>query len=271
MDLGVDVEPDRPWKMDFLNPADMDSDGVVNSIDNCPITFNPSQADADQDKTGDACDCAPSSGSFSRTAVDITSFTSPVPFTPVEQASDWQLYSGAYLQYSRDGLRRAAHTVFAGITDASATVTLSLRGQGDDGLKEPATGIAMAGVILRTGQLSPGKGQGYYCGVDIKNNRLAIGETAGSELLQGILHLHTDPSNSNDPPGRRISKAVQLNMAYIIKFQVVGTSLVCLLVMPDQITQVETTLKDSSLASGGMALFTVGASAQFSKVKMCTP
>lgn len=271
-----DAGPDFQSTPDLADPdinktVDKDGDGVANSSDNCPGTYNPSQTDADQDKKGDACDCAPTNGSFARTSVDISSFTSPVPFIPVDQATDWQLMSGVYVQHSKDGVRRAAHSVFTGLTDAFATVKLRLRGQGVDGLTVPAKDVSMAGVILRTGKLAPGNGDGYYCGVDMRNGRLVIGETAGSELKQGLLKLHTDPANASDPPGQKISKAVQLNQPYIIKFQVEGTSLVCTLVLPDQITSVETALKDSSLTSGGMALFTIGASAQFDSVKICTP
>lgn len=35
---------------------DTDGDGVADSSDNCPTTYNPGQADADSDGTGDACD-----------------------------------------------------------------------------------------------------------------------------------------------------------------------------------------------------------------------
>jgi hypothetical protein len=35
---------------------DIDEDGVVNSDDNCPDTYNPDQADVDSDGAGDACD-----------------------------------------------------------------------------------------------------------------------------------------------------------------------------------------------------------------------
>jgi hypothetical protein len=35
--------------------ADSDNDGVVDSLDNCPLTPNPNQADADANNLGDAC------------------------------------------------------------------------------------------------------------------------------------------------------------------------------------------------------------------------
>jgi|GEM_PF-2873011 len=35
---------------------DQDQDGVLNEVDNCPVTANPSQADGDGDGMGDACD-----------------------------------------------------------------------------------------------------------------------------------------------------------------------------------------------------------------------
>ena len=36
--------------------SDLDDDGVLDELDNCPTTPNPAQADADGDKVGDACD-----------------------------------------------------------------------------------------------------------------------------------------------------------------------------------------------------------------------
>ena len=39
--------------------ADSDDDGVENSDDNCPYTYNPDQLDADGDNVGDSCDNCP--------------------------------------------------------------------------------------------------------------------------------------------------------------------------------------------------------------------
>ena len=39
-----------------LSPSDSDGDGRLNAADNCPTSFNPGQADDDEDGVGDACD-----------------------------------------------------------------------------------------------------------------------------------------------------------------------------------------------------------------------
>jgi hypothetical protein len=39
--------------------SDSDDDGIANSLDNCPVTANPSQVDTDGDGVGDACDPTP--------------------------------------------------------------------------------------------------------------------------------------------------------------------------------------------------------------------
>ncbi|MFZ9888839.1 MAG: alpha-amylase family glycosyl hydrolase, partial [Myxococcota bacterium] len=49
-------------------PGDADGDGVEEFVDNCAGIYNPSQADADQDGFGDACDACPLSAPS--TAVD---------------------------------------------------------------------------------------------------------------------------------------------------------------------------------------------------------
>ncbi len=44
------------WKPVTATKADRDGDGVADSVDNCPSVANPSQANADGDAQGDACD-----------------------------------------------------------------------------------------------------------------------------------------------------------------------------------------------------------------------
>jgi hypothetical protein len=44
---------------EMLSSEDNDGDGVPNTADNCPCTFNPDQMDMDGDDVGDACDNCP--------------------------------------------------------------------------------------------------------------------------------------------------------------------------------------------------------------------
>jgi|GEM_PF-1903189 len=57
-DDGVpDLDDDYPF--DDTRSADADSDGIDDSVDNCPVVANAGQADGDSDGVGDACDnCA---------------------------------------------------------------------------------------------------------------------------------------------------------------------------------------------------------------------
>ncbi|MFH0875880.1 MAG: thrombospondin type 3 repeat-containing protein [archaeon] len=65
-------------------PIDTDEDGVPDSTDNCPSAINPSQADADNDGLGDACDtpvAGPSTfadiGSNGQTCIDVEGSAKP--------------------------------------------------------------------------------------------------------------------------------------------------------------------------------------------------
>lgn len=40
----------------FVSPGDMDQDGILDDVDNCPDVWNPTQIDTDGDGVGDACD-----------------------------------------------------------------------------------------------------------------------------------------------------------------------------------------------------------------------
>ncbi|MFH1466274.1 MAG: MopE-related protein [Pseudomonadota bacterium] len=61
-DAEVVIDSDDSDEAEFSFPItgagmyDADGDGIADSVDNCPTTANPDQADTDADGTGDACD-----------------------------------------------------------------------------------------------------------------------------------------------------------------------------------------------------------------------
>jgi hypothetical protein len=57
--LFAGVDPTDPTVANTDNDVDTDGDSVVDAIDNCPTTPNPTQADADGDGRGDVCDNCP--------------------------------------------------------------------------------------------------------------------------------------------------------------------------------------------------------------------
>ena len=50
------IDPEGAITFDVILNGDDDNDGVRNEDDNCPTTFNPDQADSDNDGVGDACE-----------------------------------------------------------------------------------------------------------------------------------------------------------------------------------------------------------------------
>ncbi len=74
-------------------PPDADGDGVPDAQDNCPTTFNPTQADADSDGVGDHCDNCPVHSNPTQQDSDGDGFgdecdNCPNIFNPTQQNND---------------------------------------------------------------------------------------------------------------------------------------------------------------------------------------
>ncbi len=72
------VDPDSDWTRAAWtsygtaawSPDDADDDGISNSVDNCPTSYNPQQRDADTDGVGDVCDTTPGCGGCGEAACE---------------------------------------------------------------------------------------------------------------------------------------------------------------------------------------------------------
>ncbi|MCJ7572189.1 MAG: thrombospondin type 3 repeat-containing protein, partial [Candidatus Thermoplasmatota archaeon] len=64
---------------DGTDGTDTDGDGILDSVDNCPSVYNPTQQDTDNDGIGDACDSANTDGTD---GISNENGTSPDTKTP---------------------------------------------------------------------------------------------------------------------------------------------------------------------------------------------
>ena len=134
----------------------------------------------------------------------------------------------------------------------------------------PETPKALVCVLLRARRLggaSPGAGAGYYCGVDRRGARLLLARTTGSDIGDGTMHLFADPFAT---PGKILSTGVRLDQPYTVTLRVKGSALSCEVVLPNT-SRVELTATDTNIARGGIGLYSVGAKAQFERLKACGP
>jgi hypothetical protein len=78
---------------DLDSGADSDSDGVLNGVDNCALSYNPGQTDADIDGVGDACDTHDSDADVFSDAVEVYLGTDPSDNCPDVVGTDdaWPL------------------------------------------------------------------------------------------------------------------------------------------------------------------------------------
>ncbi len=68
--------------------VDTDGDGVFDDYDNCPMVANPTQANADFDREGDACDASTNSMDTDRDGVPDVGDNCPMAANPTQQDTD---------------------------------------------------------------------------------------------------------------------------------------------------------------------------------------
>lgn len=76
-------------------PADADSDGVLDDVDNCPYVSNPYQHDMDMDGAGDLCDNCPTIANVDQADSDNNGIGDACESVPT-QALSWGLIKATY-------------------------------------------------------------------------------------------------------------------------------------------------------------------------------
>jgi subtilisin-like proprotein convertase family protein/putative hemolysin len=79
----------QSWSLELCGQAepDGDGDGVGDTVDNCPLDYNPSQTDTDSDGSGDACDDDDDNDGFDD-ALEVYTGTDPLDGCPDGPADD---------------------------------------------------------------------------------------------------------------------------------------------------------------------------------------
>jgi parallel beta-helix repeat protein len=148
--------------------ADSDGDGIPDILDNCPYTYNPSQADSEGSQTlfSDNFDDGNADG--------WTAYS-----------GSWSVVSAKYRQSSTTsglGSRTAAGPV---LSDLVLRATVTVRNNSGD-----------AGLIVRGSAFGSGLNQlkGYYCAIDPDGDRVVIGrmDNGWTELVGTAMTVGTN-------------------------------------------------------------------------------
>lgn len=135
---------DDGWVVDndmrLLVPGrDLDGDEIPNSTDNCLAVYNPTQADADSDERGDACDCNSSNSAVSALPLKILGF-----FLPSEGSLSWDSdadHSGSSTEYDVLSGALTELPVGGGASERCVVAGSSITFTNDSQDPEPGTGF----------------------------------------------------------------------------------------------------------------------------------
>jgi uncharacterized repeat protein (TIGR03803 family) len=163
-----------------LGDPDADADGVPDSVDNCPFSYNPDQADADADGVGDACDPTPT-GPLTPT---ITFGTAP---TPTYLGGNFTV-SATTTNTDSSGLSYSAVSGPCALVDASVG-TFSATRAGT--CRVEASGAATANFVAASAQQD-----------------VTIAKAAATITLSNLIQAYTgsplSPTATTTPPGLTI-------------------------------------------------------------------
>jgi hypothetical protein len=178
-------------------------------------------------------------------------------FTAVLTGTSWQVGTSGYRQNSTDDLHDT-WVAASGGDQVSIQAQVTLTAQGQARFNQPGGNFASAaGVIVRASSLSTTSVTGYFCGVDLRGQRLLLGRMNMAGTYSSGRGVFTVLGSQNMTLG--------LNTPYPVRAEARGSTITC----TSDATQVSAT--DNSIASGSVGLFTIGARARFTAADYCVP
>ena len=197
--LNHDTTPWPDQKVTIDAPSlDTDSDGVPDSLDNCPTKANPNQADLDADGQGDACDP-------DRDGDGVPNSIDPFPDAkdtvhyyklPGNNLADF-VYGGVWSagsagSYCNPGTQKLGHWARLGSTLQPQTDYLvQTRLTGNNWIT--SGGWPAAGLAFRFSSYTPVNF--YSCDLDLLNRRLVLGGyTSGAWTTYKVTSNNTVPA-----------------------------------------------------------------------------
>ena len=176
-------------------------------------------------------------------------------FAAVLTSTSWQFSAAGYAQTITDDL----HTSWiagSGGDQVSIQAVVTPIAQGRPLFSNPNGNFAsLAGVMVRASSLSATSETGYFCGVDLRGQRLLLGRMAGAY----------SPSHGTFTILDEQAMTVNVNTGYLLKAQAQGGAISC----TSELIQVNAT--DPTIATGSVGFYTLGARARFNDAMYCLP
>jgi len=239
-DAQQDAQDDAPPQQDAQQDAQDDA---------------PPQQDAQQDVQDDA---PPQQDAQEDAAVGcvLDPLTSDAGhFTAVLTSGAWQFGGTGYSQTVSDDLHDTWVSGAGGDHVSIQVVTVPTQ-QGRPQFNSPPGNFASAvGVIVRASGLTTTSATGYFCGVDLRGQRLLLGRMSGAYSV----------GNGSFTILGQSAMTVTLNTAYTVRAEAQGSAITCAS-GSQTINSV-----DASITTGSVGLFTIGARARFTDAYYCLP
>ena len=243
---------------------DTDHDGVPDTTDNCPGVSNADQADADGDKIGDACDCAPNDAQLAAyklvsddLAADHGSFAVPSPYP----SGDWSYASGSYDQ-----------TRLATTSPTPSDVTLATVG---GPLEDVYVEVKGSSTAIAASQPVELREMSILTGASVQGGQLTakgcamIVPTSGPTTISVVSLSGTGEAVTSTTIKSGDRPVVQVGEIFLMKMSVKSGTMTCSVVLGDGGTYQATASNVTGL-SGTVGLLTRETKAAFKELKICS-